>query len=67
MPSSVRPSMRQKDSRRPVWEFADQVQITQACSKHCGKPWLSQLRLADCCAIPSVAIVVNYAATTGAL
>jgi len=28
MLSSVRPLMRQKDSRRPVWEFADRVQIT---------------------------------------
>jgi len=53
MLSSVRPSMRQEHSRRPVWEFADRVQITQACSKHCGKPWLSQPRLADCCAILS--------------
>src|SRR6478672_3829911 len=25
----------------------------KACSKHCGKPWLSQPRLADCCAILS--------------
>jgi hypothetical protein len=25
----------------------------EACSKHCGKPWLSQPRLADCCAILS--------------
>ena len=30
MPSSVRPLMRQEDSRRPVWEFADWVQITQS-------------------------------------
>src|SRR3974377_1494427 len=29
MLSSVRPLMRQEDSRRPVWEFADRVQITQ--------------------------------------
>jgi hypothetical protein len=28
MLSSVRPLMRQDDSRRPVWEFADRVQIT---------------------------------------
>src|SRR3984893_16723977 len=28
MLSSVRPLMRQEDSRRPVWEFADRVQIT---------------------------------------
>src|SRR5262245_9331365 len=28
MLSSVRPMMRQEDSRRPVWEFADRVQIT---------------------------------------
>jgi hypothetical protein len=53
MLSSVRPLMRQNDGRRPVWEFADQVQITQACSRHCGKPWLSRPRLADCCAILS--------------
>src|ERR1700745_69866 len=25
----------------------------KACSKHCGKPWLSRPRLADCCAILS--------------
>jgi hypothetical protein len=25
---SVRPPMRQEDSRRPVWEFADRVQFT---------------------------------------
>ena len=30
MLSSVRPLMRQNDSRRPVWEFADRVQITKA-------------------------------------
>ena len=24
---------------------------TLLCSKHCGKPWLSRPRLADCCAI----------------
>src|SRR5215467_10096063 len=30
MLSSVRPWMRQEDSRRPVWEFADRVQITQS-------------------------------------
>jgi len=29
MLSSVRPLTRQEDSRRPVWEFADRVQITQ--------------------------------------
>ena len=30
MLSSVRPLMRQEDSRRPVWEFADRVQITHS-------------------------------------
>src|SRR5215831_15452548 len=30
MLSSVRPWMRQEDSRRPVWEFADRVHITQS-------------------------------------
>ena len=30
MLSSVRPLMRQEDSRRPVWEFADRVRITQS-------------------------------------
>src|SRR6516162_5257597 len=30
MLSSVRPLMRQEDSRRPVWEFADWVQITRS-------------------------------------
>jgi hypothetical protein len=39
---------------RPVWEFADRVQITWACLKHGGTDWLSQPRLADCCAIRSL-------------
>src|SRR5215468_2549601 len=30
MLSSVRPLTRQEDSRRPVWEFADRVQITHS-------------------------------------
>jgi hypothetical protein len=30
MLSSVRPVMRREDSRRPVWEFADRVQITRS-------------------------------------
>jgi len=30
MLSSVRPLMRQEDSRRPVWEFAGRVQIIQS-------------------------------------
>src|SRR5215831_13540009 len=30
MLSSVRPLMRQDDRRRPVWEFADRVHITQS-------------------------------------
>src|SRR5262244_4446732 len=30
MLSSIRPLMRQDDGRRPVWEFADRVQITQS-------------------------------------
>ena len=30
MLSSVRPWMRHDDSRRPVWEFADRVQITHS-------------------------------------
>ena len=30
MLSSVRPLMRQEDSRRPVWEFVDRVQITRS-------------------------------------
>src|SRR5690242_14186165 len=30
MLSSVRPLMRQDDSRRPVWEFADRVQVTRS-------------------------------------
>jgi len=44
MLSSVRPVMRQDDRRRPVWEFADRVQITHS---------VSQPRLADCCAVLS--------------
>ena len=42
MLSSVRPLMRQEDSRRPVWEFACRSRSPVACSKHSGKPWLSQ-------------------------
>src|SRR6516162_4456705 len=38
MLSSVRPWMRQEDSRRPVWEFADQVQITQSVLEAQWKP-----------------------------
>src|ERR1700758_4171922 len=30
MLSSVRPSMRQENSRRPVWEVADRVQINRS-------------------------------------
>jgi len=30
MLSSVRPWVRQEDSRRPVWEFADRVQFTHS-------------------------------------
>jgi hypothetical protein len=36
MLSSVRPLMRQEDSRRPVWEFADRVQITQSVLEGIG-------------------------------
>jgi hypothetical protein len=45
--------MRQKDSRRPVWEFADRVQFTLSVLEALWKAWLSQPRLADGCAILS--------------
>src|SRR5215831_17150760 len=38
MLSSVRPLMRQDDSRRPVWEFADRVQITHSVLEAQWKP-----------------------------
>ena len=38
MLSSVRPLMRQEDSRRPVWEFADWVQITHSVLEAQWKP-----------------------------
>ena len=38
MLSSVRPWMRQEDSRRPVWEFADWVQITLSVLAALWKP-----------------------------
>jgi len=38
MLSSVRPLMRQEDSRRPVWEFADRVQITHRVLEAQWKP-----------------------------
>src|SRR5215467_7426742 len=38
MLSSVRPLMRQDDSRRPVWEFADWVQITHSVLEARWKP-----------------------------
>ena len=53
MLSSVRPWMRQEDSRWPVWDSRTGSRSPIACSKHSGKPWLSQPRLADCCAILS--------------
>jgi hypothetical protein len=57
--------MRQDDSRRPVWELADQVRITQSVLEAQWKALLSQPRLADCCVIVSfrsphvLAIVVS--------
>ena len=38
MLSSVRPWMRQGDSRRPIWEFADRVQITHSVLEARWKP-----------------------------
>ena len=38
MLSSVRPLMLQEDSRRPVWEFADWVHITQSVLEAQWKP-----------------------------
>src|SRR6516162_2643041 len=53
MLSSVRPLMRQEDSRRPVWEFADWVQITRSVLEAQWKALVVPARLADCCAILS--------------
>ena len=70
---SVRPLVR-PSTRRPVWEFAERVQITVAYSKYGVAAWLSRSRLADCCAIPSFRSPPTprrprraYAATAGAL
>ena len=53
MLSSVRPLMRQEHSRRPVWEFADRVQITRSVLEAQWKALVVPARLADCCAILS--------------
>src|SRR5215472_12312453 len=45
MLSSVRPLMRQGDSRRPVWEFADRVQIVPAPSRRLLRHTLLPLAL----------------------
>lgn len=52
---SVRSSVRPVCATRccwPVWEFADWIQITRACSWHDGRSWFSGLVSSDCCAIP---------------
>ena len=52
-------------SRRPVRSSRTRSRSPIACSRHCGKPWLSRPRLANCCAIVSfrspyaIAIVVG--------
>jgi hypothetical protein len=38
--TSVRPLMRPFKCRGPVWEFANQVQIRAACSKHFVANWM---------------------------
>ena len=40
--------------RRPVWEFAERVQLNLACSKHISMIWFSRSRLFDRSAILSV-------------
>src|SRR5215469_15661676 len=49
MLSSVRPLTRQ--GRQPPACMGVRGS-PKACSRHCGKPWLSRPRLTDCCAIP---------------
>jgi hypothetical protein len=44
---SVRPLM-QRWSCGPVWEFADQNQIINPCSRHDEYIWFFRPRLADC-------------------
>src|SRR5689334_5726038 len=59
--------------RRPAWKFAERVQIKVAYSKYGVATWLSQSRLADCCAMssfrpPYASVAARaYAATAGAL
>ena len=38
--TSVRPLVRPFNCRGPVWEFANQVQIRAACSKHIVASWM---------------------------
>ncbi len=39
--TSVRPRMRPHRRRRPIWKFADQLQIRSACLEHLVMNWLT--------------------------
>jgi hypothetical protein len=43
--------------RWPVWEFANRIHITHACSEALWKGLVFRLRLADCGAIPSFGLL----------
>jgi hypothetical protein len=74
--TSVRPLMRPFIRRGPVWEFAGQVQIRAACSRHSVANWLPDLASPTLApyfpsdrpyALDGPTIVAAYAATIGAL
>ena len=50
----IRPRMRRVTCRRPVWEFADQIQNNLARSWRSSMIWFFRSRLCDRCAIHSV-------------
>ena len=50
----IRPLLRRVSCRRPVWEFADQIQNNLARSRRSSMIWFFRSRLCDRCAIPSV-------------
>jgi hypothetical protein len=50
---SVRPVMQRWSAAGLYGSSRARSKSPKACLKHCGKPWFSQPRLADCCAILS--------------
>lgn len=54
VPTCIRPLMRRVSCRRPVWEFADQIQNNLARSWRSSMIWFFRSRLCDRWPIPSV-------------